>query len=267
MKIIRYENDEGEIGYAAENGGATFLAIEGDIFGSYRVTGKQVEVVRLLSPLVPSAIWCIGQNYRRHAEEVGMAIPENPVVFAKGVNSVQDPGAPITIPKCCNDHEVDYECELVVVIGRKCKNVAREQALDHVFGYTCGNDVSARDWQLRLGGSQWCRGKSFDTFAPLGPCIVTSDAIPDPNCLGISTLLNGTPMQQWNTNDMIFNVAALVSFLSQSTTLAPGTVIFTGTPHGIGMTQKPLRWLGPGRPTPPPPGVHSSGQPCYVQSK
>jgi len=246
MKIIRYQDAKGAIGHAAANSDARFLEIEGDIFDSYRVTDKEAEVARLLSPLVPSAIWCIGQNYRRHAEEVGMAIPENPVVFAKAVNSVQDPGAPIVIPACCNSNEVDYECELVVIIGRRCKNVAHEQALDHVFGYTCGNDVSARDWQLKLGGSQWCRGKSFDTFAPLGPCIVTRDAIPNPNSLEIATFLNGTPMQQWNTNDMIFNVPTLVSFLSQSTTLSPGTIIFTGTPHGIGMTQKPPRWLRPG---------------------
>lgn len=175
-----------------------------------------------------------------------MVIPVNPVVFAKGVNSVQDPGGPIMIPTTARSNEVDYECELVVVIGKLCKNVTRETALEYVFGYTCGNDVSARDWQLKLGGSQWCRGKTFDTFAPLGPCIVTRDDIPDPNSLAISTVLNGETMQAWNTNDMIFGVAELVSFLSQSTTLLPGTIIFTGTPHGIGMAQKPPRWLRAG---------------------
>ncbi len=246
MKIIRYQDHQGRIGYAAENGNEAPFVISGDPFGDLRVTSKKADVHRLLAPIEPVAIWCIGQNYRRHAAEVGMAIPSNPVVFAKGINSVQHPGAPILIPTGAGSSEVDYECELVVVIGRACKNVAKEDALNYVLGYTCGNDVSARDWQLKLGGSQWCRGKSFDTFAPLGPCLVTTDSIPDPNCLAISTLLNGTPMQQWNTNDMIFNVAASVSFLSQSTTLLPGTAIFTGTPHGIGMAQKPPRWLCPG---------------------
>ncbi len=246
MKIIRYENGSGKSGYAADQGDGEFYVIAGDLFDSFRITDARAEVSRLLAPIVPSAIWCIGLNYRRHAEEAGMVIPVNPVVFAKGVNSVQDPGGPIMIPTTARSNEVDYECELVVVIGKLCKNVTRETALEYVFGYTCGNDVSARDWQLKLGGSQWCRGKTFDTFAPLGPCIVTRDDIPDPNSLAISTVLNGETMQAWNTNDMIFGVAELVSFLSQSTTLLPGTIIFTGTPHGIGMAQKPPRWLRAG---------------------
>src|SRR5205085_3782404 len=136
--------------------------------------------------------------------------PERPVVFAKGVNSVQHPGAPIVVPARAGSAELDYECELVIVIGKRCRNVTREQALDYVLGYTCGNDVSARDWQLRLGGSQWCRGKSFDTFAPIGPCLVTSDSLPEPNKLRIQTLLNGEVMQDWTTSDMIFGVAQLV---------------------------------------------------------
>jgi 2-keto-4-pentenoate hydratase/2-oxohepta-3-ene-1,7-dioic acid hydratase in catechol pathway len=246
MKIIRYEDAQGKIGYAAADGDGTCFELSGDIFGKFQRTERKADVARLLSPIVPTAIWCIGLNYRRHAQEAGLAIPEHPVLFAKGVNSVQDPGAPILIPTSARSHEVDYECELVVVIGKRCKNVSREGALEFVLGYTCGNDVSARDWQLKLGGTQWCRGKSFDTFAPLGPCLVTRDTIPDPNSLAIATLLNGEAMQQWNTDDMIFDVATLVSFLSQSTTLMPGTVIFTGTPHGIGMAQKPPRWLRAG---------------------
>lgn len=246
MKIIRYEDRNGGIGYAAENGNGTPLVIEGEILNSYQVTSEKADVQRLLAPVVPSTIWCIGLNYRRHAEESGMAVPAQPVLFAKGLNSIQDPGEPIVIPSCCSAEEVDYECELVVVIGRACKNVSKQDALRYVLGYTCGNDVSARDWQLKRGGSQWCRGKSFDTFAPVGPCLVTADELPDPNRLSIATYLNGAPMQQWNTNDMIFGVAELVSFLSQSTTLLPGTLIFTGTPHGIGMAQKPPRWLREG---------------------
>ena len=142
--------------------------------------------------------------------------------------------------------EVDYECELAVVIGKPCKNISRAKALDFVLGYTCCNDVSARDWQIKRSGGQWCRGKSFDTFSPLGPCLVTPDEIPNPNSLKISTVLNGQVMQDWNTNDMIFDVPTLIEFLSGSTTLLPGTVILTGTPHGVGMAQKPPRWLRPG---------------------
>jgi len=175
-----------------------------------------------------------------------MKIPEHPILFMKSTASVQDPGEPIRIPRFLASDQVDYECELAVVIGRTCKNVSRENALDHVLGYTCANDVSARDWQIRLGGSQWCRGKTFDTFCPLGPWLVTRDEIPNPNALAIRTFLNGVPVQDSNTNDMIFDVPALISFLSGSTTLRPGTVILTGTPQGVGMAQKPSRWLQPG---------------------
>jgi 2-keto-4-pentenoate hydratase/2-oxohepta-3-ene-1,7-dioic acid hydratase in catechol pathway len=141
---------------------------------------------------------------------------------------------------------VDYECELAVVIGKACKNVSKANALDYVLGYTCANDVSARDWQLKFGGGQWCRGKTFDTFAPLGPCLVLKDEIPDPNKLRIQTVLNGSVMQDWNTDDMIFDVPALIEFLSGDTTLLPGTVILTGTPHGIGAARKPPVFLKDG---------------------
>jgi 2-keto-4-pentenoate hydratase/2-oxohepta-3-ene-1,7-dioic acid hydratase in catechol pathway len=141
---------------------------------------------------------------------------------------------------------VDYEGELAMVIGRAAKNVAREHALDYVLGYTCSNDVSARDWQLYKGGGQWCRGKTFDTFAPLGPCLTTADELPNPNALGLKTTLNGVAMQDWTTADMIFDVPALIEFLSGSTTLFPGTVILTGTPHGVGMARRPRVYLQPG---------------------
>ncbi len=246
MRIVRYEDSKGDVGYAAETTGGAYTRIAGDVFNGFQVTREPAQIERLLAPIVPPAIWCIGLNYRRHAAESGMQVPQHPVLFAKGVNSIQDPGGPIVVPQAAASEEVDYECELVVVIGKKCRNATRAQALDYVFGYTCGNDVTARDWQFRLGGTQWCRGKSFDTFAPLGPCIVTRDAIPDPNALRIQTVLNQQVVQDWNTSDMIFDVAALISFLSQSTTLLPGTLIFTGTPHGIGMAQTPPRWLRPG---------------------
>lgn len=200
----------------------------------------------MLAPVQPGSIICIGLNYRKHAEETGATFPEYPVVFFKGVNTLQHPGAPILLPMHLKSDEVDYERELAVVIGRACKNVRRDRALDFVPGYTCCNDVSARDWQIKRGGGQWSRGKTFDTFSPLGPCLVTSDEIPNPNALRIRTVFNGEVMQDWNANDMIFDVPALIEFLSGSTTLLPGTVIVTGTPHGVGMAQKPPRRLRSG---------------------
>ena len=189
---------------------------------------------------------CIGLNYKFHAEESGAAIPQNPVLFMKLPGTVQNPGDPILLPTHLKSEKVDYECELAVVIGKAARNVSKEKALDYVLGYTCANDVSARDWQLNGGGNQWCRGKTFDTFCPLGPVLVTRDEIPNPNALGIKTVLNGETVQDWNTNDMIFDVPTLISFLSGSTTLEPGTVILTGTPHGVGMARKPPLWLKDG---------------------
>lgn len=246
MKIIRYEDPSGKILHAVQEQDAKFLRLDGDPLQGFEMTGEPAIVVRILAPVAPTMIWCVGKNYRRHADEVGMGIEEYPEVFAKGVNSVQDPNEPIRIPSRARSTEIDYEGELVVVIGKACKDVAREQALEYVAGYTCGNDVSARDWQLRRGGTQWCRGKSFDTFAPLGPCLVTPDSIPDPSQLQIQTLVNGRVLQDANTRDMIHDVPALIAFLSQSTTLVPGTVIFTGTPAGVGMAQNPPLWLNDG---------------------
>lgn len=222
------------------------MRIEGDIYGAYKVTERPGRVAKLLAPIVPTQILCIGLNYRRHAQEAGAKISDHPVLFVKGVNALLDPGDAIQIPTHLASGEVDYECELAVVIGRPAKNVSRERALDYVLGYTCANDVSARDWQIRLGGGQWCRGKFFDTFAPLGPRLITTDEIPNPNNLRIRTVLNGETVQDWTTSDMIFDVPTLIEFLSGSTTLLPGTVILTGTPHGVGMAAKPPRWLRPG---------------------
>ena len=246
MKIIRYLNQKGEVGYAAQQPDGSALKIAGDVFNSPKVTAENASVAKLLAPIQPSSIICIGLNYRRHAEETRAQIPAFPVVFFKGINTLQNPGDPILLPTHMKSDEVDYECELAVVIGRACKNVNRSRALEFVLGYTCCNDVSARDWQIKRGGGQWCRGKSFDTFSPLGPVLVTGDEIPNPNELKIRTVLNNQVVQDWNTNDMIFDVPALIEFLSGSTTLLPGTVILTGTPHGVGMAQKPPRWLKPG---------------------
>jgi 2-keto-4-pentenoate hydratase/2-oxohepta-3-ene-1,7-dioic acid hydratase in catechol pathway len=246
MKIIRYQDGKGNTGYAAKQEDGSTLKLTGNIYAKPQITSEVVEVARLLAPIEPTTIICIGLNYRRHAQETGAKLPEYPVVFFKGINTLLHPGEPIQLPTHLHSDEVDYECELAVVIGRACKNVSRAQALDYVLGYTCCNDVSARDWQLKRGGGQWSRGKSFDTFSPLGPVLVTRDEIANPNELSIRTVLNGQVMQDWNTNDMIFQVPELIEFLSGSTTLLPGTVILTGTPHGVGMAQKPPRWLRSG---------------------
>ena len=246
MKIIRYLDPAGNPGHAALQADGTAWKLAGDLYHKPQITAEPAVVATLLAPVVPTAILCIGLNYRRHAEETGAKFPEYPVLFCKGVNTLLDPGAAIQIPRHLPSEEVDYECELAVVIGRPCKNVSRATALDYVLGYTCANDVSARDWQVKRGGGQWCRGKTFDTFSPLGPCLVTPDEAGNPNALALRTVLNGEVMQDWNTNDMIFDVPALIEFLSGSTTLLPGTVILTGTPHGVGMARKPPRWLRPG---------------------
>lgn len=241
MKITRYQDATGNIGYATEG-----KRITGDLFGKFTVTNEPADIRKVLAPLAPTVIFCIGANYRRHIEETGHKVPEFPVLFFKNPAAVQNPGDPIQLPTKLRSDEVDYECELAVVIGKKCKNVSKAQALDYVLGYTCANDVSARDWQIKRGGSQWCRGKTFDTFCPLGPVLTLTDEIRDPNTLKIKTVLNGQTVQDWNTNDMLFNVPTLIEFLSGSTTLLPGTVILTGTPHGVGMAAKPPRWLKPG---------------------
>jgi 2-keto-4-pentenoate hydratase/2-oxohepta-3-ene-1,7-dioic acid hydratase in catechol pathway len=245
MKIIRCESaGQIRLGRLHENGGVTALA--GELFCPLHDTGERLSVDKLLAPLEPRDILCIGLNYRQHAAETGAEPPRNPVLFFKTSGSVQNPGDPIVLPRRLRSDRVDYECELAVVIGRTCHNVSRHDALGFVLGYTCGNDVSARDWQKQGGGGQWCRGKSFATFCPLGPVLVTTDEIPDPNALGIRTLVNGTVLQDGNTNDMIFDVPTLIEFLSASTILRPGTVILTGTPAGVGMARTPPVFLRSG---------------------
>jgi 2-keto-4-pentenoate hydratase/2-oxohepta-3-ene-1,7-dioic acid hydratase in catechol pathway len=246
MRIIRYLAQEGDVRFAAEQPDGRCFDIRGDIFRAFEVTGRESSMVKLLAPLEPRVILCIGLNYRKHAEETGAKIPEWPVLFLKSPNTLQNPGDPIVLPTKLRSQEVDYECELAVIIGRECKNVPKDQALEFVFGYTAANDVSARDWQRRFGGGQFCRGKSFDTFAPLGPAIVTRDEIPNPNSLGIATRVNGKTRQSSNTSDMLFDVPTLVEFLSGSTTLYPGTVILTGTPQGVGMAMNPPQYLASG---------------------
>jgi 2-keto-4-pentenoate hydratase/2-oxohepta-3-ene-1,7-dioic acid hydratase in catechol pathway len=245
MKIIRYEDRHGLIRFGVEQAGRMMEA-EGDPFGGLTPTARPVEITRLLVPVAPVAILCIGLNYRRHALETGAAIPSYPVLFTKGINTVLPAGDAIELPVHLPSTEVDYECELAVIIGKRAKNVSRADALSYVLGYTCANDVSARDWQKEKGGTQWSRGKSFDTFCPMGPHLVTADEIADPNQLRISTRVNDELMQDSRTSDMIFDVPALIEFLSGSTTLLPGTVILTGTPEGVGMARTPPRWLREG---------------------
>jgi 2-keto-4-pentenoate hydratase/2-oxohepta-3-ene-1,7-dioic acid hydratase in catechol pathway len=248
MKIARILLPDGIVHYARtlDDAGTSMELLTGDPFQGVHPTGEIVRDSTLLAPIVPGAILCVGLNYRRHAEEMKAKIPQWPVLFLKNPSALQDPEAPVRIPRNLVSTQVDYEGELAIVIGRECRNATRENALSHVLGYTCANDISARDWQKDRGGSQWCRGKSFDTFCPLGPWIVTSDEITNPNSLPLTTRVNGETLQDSSTADMIFDVADLIVFLSGDTTLAPGTVILTGTPEGVGMGRDPQRWLHPG---------------------
>ena len=190
----------------------------------------------------PGKVICIGLNYRDHAAESNMPLPEKPVVFSKFSTAVIAPGEPVVIP--AGSKQVDYEAELAVVIGRRAKNVSASSAYDYVLGYTAFNDVTARDFQFADG--QWQRGKSCDTFAPIGQAIVTTDVITDPHKLSIKLTLNGKTMQESNTDQLIFGVPQLIEFISQSITLEPGDVIATGTPPGVGFARKPPIFLQPG---------------------
>lgn len=246
MKIIRFQNAAGEVHYGCQHDDGKVTTLTGDIFGEYADSGNEAEVAKLLAPVVPVDILCIGLNYAFHAEEGGQPTPEHPILFMKNIGALQNPGDPIIIPQSLKCETVDYECELAVVLGRECYNVSEANAMDYVLGYTCAHDVSERTWQMNGGGGQWCRGKTFATFCPLGPCLVTADELTDPHALGIKTTLNGEVLQDWNTNDMIFNIPKLIQFLSASTRLLPGTVILTGTPQGVGAARKPPIFLKPG---------------------
>jgi 2-keto-4-pentenoate hydratase/2-oxohepta-3-ene-1,7-dioic acid hydratase (catechol pathway) len=198
------------------------------------------EEVQIVSPVPrPGKIICIGLNYRDHAEESGMAIPKSPIIFSKFSTCVVGPKQPIVIPE--GSTETDYEAELAFIIGRRAQNVKSDDALNYVLGYTNFNDVSARDFQFADG--QWQRGKSCDTFAPMGEFIATTDEIADPQNLSIKLHLNGKTLQDSNTNQMIFGVSKLVEFLSRFITLEPGDVIATGTPPGVGFARKPPVYL------------------------
>lgn len=201
--------------------------------------------VKVLAPIYdPEKIVCIGLNYLDHAKECNMPIPSEPVLFSKYPSAIIAPGDPIVIPR--ESTKPDYEVELVAVIGKAGRRIPEADAFAYVAGYTIGHDVSARDYQLEKPQGQWMAGKTFDTFAPIGPEIVTPDELSDPQNLGIRCILNGTTVQESNTSQLIFNVQQLVAYLSHIFTLKPGDLIFTGTTGGVGMGRTPQLWLKPG---------------------
>ena len=219
----------------------------GDVVGGGDIarSGRPLTEVDYLAPIPrPGKVVAIGRNYKEHAAEEGVEPPKEPLIFSKWPSSVVGPGAEIRWdPELAR--QVDYEVELAVVIGRPARRVSRDQALDHVFGYTCLNDVSARD--LQFGDGQWVRGKSLDTFCPMGPVLVTADEIPDPQRLSIRCSVDGELRQDGNTSQMYFGVAEIISHCSQAFTLEPGDVIATGTPSGVGVFRDPPVFLHDGQ--------------------
>ncbi len=241
MKWVRYSHDETERFGVLREGiiSASSLSFEQVVAGAVPDEMSRIELkaVRLLAPVPrPGKIVAIGLNYMDHCREQKLDPPERPVIFCKFATSLNHPGGEIRWSKELTQ-KVDSEAELAVVIGKTARRVTPSKALDYVFGYTCGNDVSARDLQFSDG--QWVRGKSLDTFCPLGPVLVTKDEIPNPQELNISGRLNGEYMQQSNTREMIFGVAELVAYCSQAFTFQPGDVILTGTPDGVGIFRDP----------------------------
>ena len=241
--FLRFQDDDGTVRYGELTGTDEVRIMDGPPVGMFKVLRerRKLSELKLLAPVEPRDIVAIGLNYRTHADESDMKYPDAPVIFLKASSSVLAPDEPIVLPHL-TPNEVDYEAELAVVIGRSAKNVSEADALKCVLGYTCGNDVSARDAQMRLD-KQWARGKSCDTFCPLGPCLVTGL---DPDALGIRCRLNGETMQDANTSDFLFNVAQLLSYVSHNKTLRPGDVILTGTPGGVGFARKPPVFLTEG---------------------
>jgi 2-keto-4-pentenoate hydratase/2-oxohepta-3-ene-1,7-dioic acid hydratase in catechol pathway len=244
MKFVRFadsKHESGVCGLVQEDGKIEILA--GGLLDPVKRTGEVVhqrDIVRYLPPIDPPNILAIGLNYRMHAAEGNEKPPERPLMFIKATSALSAHQEPIVLPKIAPARS-DYEAELCVIIGRRAKRVSVEEALDYVFGYTCANDVSARDCQGMDG--QWARGKSFDTFAPIGPYVVTDLKADD---LHIQMRLNGAVMQDDSTKNMVFGVASLVSYLSQGMTLLPGTAILTGTPGGVGGARKPPVFLRSG---------------------
>ena len=241
MKLVRIRHGQKNSFGMLRNGQVELLSAP-PYEENARPTGETIpfENVQLLAPTDPPDIWAVGLNYRDHARESGRDAPGRPVFFLKANSSINHPGGTITLPDIAPD-EVDLEAELAVVIGKTARRIRPADVPEHVLGYTCANDVSARDCQLRLD-QQWARGKSFDSFCPLGPWIETDL---DPRNLHIASRLNGTTIQEAHTGLMIFDCADLVAQLSDCATLLPGTVILTGTPAGVGVARKPPLFLKP----------------------
>jgi 2-keto-4-pentenoate hydratase/2-oxohepta-3-ene-1,7-dioic acid hydratase in catechol pathway len=205
--------------------------------------GTDLSRIQLLAPVPrPPKFICVGLNYRDHAIESGMPIPERPTVFSKFSSCVIGPGAPIVLPR--NSVQPDYEAEFAFVIGKGGRHIRAENWRDHVFGYTIVNDVSARDFQMAT--SQWLMGKTFDTFGPMGPWLVSADEIPDPHSLDITLIIGGETLQSSNTRELIFKIPDLIAYISSVVTLEPGDIVSTGTPSGVGFARKPPRYLKPG---------------------
>lgn len=242
MRLARFIGNDGRTYVGRMTADDAAQPLVGELFGRLTFAEQTVPIGRLLPPVDPPNIFAIGRNYLGHVQETGARLPELPLVFLKATTALIGPEDPVVLPAVAPD-QVDFEAELAVVIGRTARNVAEQQALDFVLGYTCANDVSARDCQA--GDKQWTRAKSFDSFCPLGPWLVTADEL-DPQVCGVRSRLNGRVMQDGRTADMIRTCAQLVSYLSHQLTLRPGTVILTGTPEGVGFTRQPPVFLRPG---------------------
>ena len=269
MRLVRF--NEGRLGAATSDGAVIDLAAAAGSHGSERFPRSMAAFLargpegladavrtsaaastaaivapgaaKLLAPVGdPPKIICIGQNYRDHCAEQNQPIPERAIIFAKFATALNRPGGPIVLPKI--SEQVDYEAELAFVIGIGGRDIPESDARRHVAGYMCANDVSARD--IQFGDKQWVRGKTFDSFFPCGPWLVTSDEVDDPHDLEISLTLNGRTMQKSNTGNLVFGVDSLVSYLSQVVTLQPGDIVSTGTPGGVGVFRKPPIFLHPG---------------------
>jgi 2-keto-4-pentenoate hydratase/2-oxohepta-3-ene-1,7-dioic acid hydratase in catechol pathway len=242
MHIARFEDTDGQTRVGRLLDERTAQPLSSGLYGPLAFAGESVPIRRLLAPVEPPNIFAIGRNYRGHIAETSARTPEDPLVFMKPTTAVLAPEGRIVLPAAAPD-EVDFEAELAIIIRRTARRVSETTALEHVLGYTCANDVSARDCQR--GDKQWTRGKGFDTFCPLGPWLETRDQL-DPDRCGIRSRLNGEVMQEANTNEMMHSCARLVSYLSHQCTLLPGTVILTGTPEGVGFVRQPPVFLKEG---------------------
>lgn len=264
MRFCRYQTETGQIGIGVERGEevipleaivpdapagpdqmlpftANLVDLAARLEDAQALSGSP----RALPPVAhPEKVICVGLNYRDHAIETGAEIPDQPVIFNKFPSTIIGHGDAIVLPQ--ESDSVDYEAELVVVIGSTCRRVSEADALSHVFGYCCGHDVSARDWQKGTPGGQWLLGKTFDTFAPLGPSVVSRDEIHDSGNLRVEMRINGETVQDSCTSEFIFTVPQVISHISKVATLRPGDLIFTGTPPGVGAARKPPRFLKPG---------------------